>query len=195
MMMKTREAEILYEHRLGHSLVLRIVKGDLAAERVDAIVNAANGRLAHGGGVAAAIVRRGGQIIQDESNRIVAERGVIRAGESVITGAGDLNAKYVIHTVGPCWGEGDEDGKLARCITSSLELGEEHGIESISFPAVASGIFAFPKRRCAKVILDAIDRYVRTNPHLVLQEIRICDRDDETSSIFHSEAHARYGDQ
>jgi len=184
---------ILFEHRLAHSLALRIVKGDLTAEEVDAIVNAANSRLSHGGGVAGVIARKGGPIIQEESDRIVREMGEVPVGSAVITSAGDLPARCVIHTVGPQWGEGDEDAKLARCIASSLDLAEEKGCESISFPAVASGIFGFPKPRCAQVILDAVEAYVRANPHLVMQEIRMCNIDDETAGIFEAEARRRYG--
>lgn len=103
------------------SAEIRIIKGDLTESNVDAIVNAANSHLKHGGGVAGAIVRKGGDIIQEESDRI----GFVPVGNCAITSAGRLKAKYVIHTVGPRWGEGDEENKLKNAINSVLNMAAE----------------------------------------------------------------------
>jgi len=139
---------------IGHSS-LELAQGDITALQVDAIVNAANARLQHGGGVAAAIVRRGGRVVQDESDAIIAARGrPLDTGEAVITSGGKLPASFVIHTAGPIWGDGDEDGKLRKSIRSSLELADKHGIKSIAFPAISTGVYRFPVDRAAKLMLD-----------------------------------------
>jgi O-acetyl-ADP-ribose deacetylase (regulator of RNase III) len=138
----------LLERTVGNA-ILRLVSADLTERDVDAIVNAANSRLRHGGGVAGAIVRKGGQVIQEESDAI----GHVPVGGAAMTSAGKLKARYVIHAVGPMMGEGDEDNKLKRAITSVLELASEKGLHSISMPAVSAGIFGFPKDRCAKILV------------------------------------------
>ena len=186
--------EIRFEHYLAHSLTLRIIKGDITTEKVDAIVNAANSHLMHGGGVAAAIARKGGTIIDEESAKIVKNRGPVKVGSAVITKAGNLPATMVIHTVGPHWkgGEGKEHQKLANCINSVLALAEENGCESISIPAISSGIFGFPKDQCAQVILQAIEDFVKANPHLILQQIRLCNIDEETVKIFEQQTKEKY---
>ncbi|MCD6291728.1 MAG: macro domain-containing protein [Anaerolineae bacterium] len=186
--------KILYEHRTPVGQLLRIVQGDLTQEPVDAIVNAANGRLAHGGGVAGAIVRRGGHEIQEESDRWVQEHGPVRTGSAAITGAGKLPARYVIHAVGPVWrGRGDEDELLASAVTSALSLAAEHGLQSVSLPAISSGIFGFPKERAARVILDAVERFLADHPDSSVREVNLCNIDDLTANIFLEEARRRYG--
>src|ERR671932_625513 len=143
------------EVNLGNNKVLRLVKGDITERNVDAIVNAANSYLKHGGGVAAAIVRKSGTIIQEESDKIVtAKGGLIPVGSAVITTAGKLPCKAVIHTVGPRMGEGNEDYKLRKAVRSSLILASERGFRTISMPAISSGIFGFPKDRCAKILVE-----------------------------------------
>ena len=117
--------------------IIRLVSADLTEREVDAIVNAANTRLQHGGGVAGAIVRKGGQVIQDESDRI----GYVPVGGAAITTGGTLKARYVIHAVGPRIGEGDEDNKLKQAINSVLALATEEKLRSISIPAISAGIF------------------------------------------------------
>jgi O-acetyl-ADP-ribose deacetylase (regulator of RNase III) len=118
---------VVDEAKLDNNKILRLVKGDITERDVDVIVNAANSYLKHGGGVAAAIVRKGGAIIQEESDEI----GFVPVGSAVITGAGKLPCKAVIHTVGPSMGEGDEDNKLIRAVQSSLTLASEKGFKSI----------------------------------------------------------------
>ena len=162
---------------------VKLVQGDITEERVDAIVNAANEYLQHGGGVAGAIVRKGGHEIQVESNKI----GHVPVGEAALTGAGKLPAKFVIHAVGPRWGEGDEDSKLASAVESSLRLAAARNLQSISLPAISSGIFGFPKDRCALIMLQTVRDYLEENPDTSLKEIRLCIIDQQTISFFEKE--------
>jgi len=153
----------MQEMKIGQR-VLRIVEGDITEMDTDAIVNAANTRLMHGGGVAAAISRRGGPAIQQESNRI----GHCPTGGAVLTGGGNLKAKYVIHTVGPRMGEGNEDEKLRRATRSSLELADAEGMRSVTFPAVSAGIYGFPIDRCAAIMLAEAAAYLQGETGLEL---------------------------
>ena len=147
-----------------------MVRGDLLAEPVDAIVNAANGHLAHGGGVAAVIARAAGPALQEECERLVAARGPLATGSAVVTTAGRLPFKGVIHAVGPRHGEGEEEKKLVTALMASWELARENGWDSVSFPAVSSGIFAVPLPVCARAYLKA----ARASP---LRKVRLCLRD------------------
>lgn len=131
---------------------IRIIEGDITTLEVDAIVNAANTELQHGGGVAGAIARRGGPSIQEESDRI----GFVPTGGAAPTGAGDLPAKWVIHAVGPRMGEGDEDRKLESATRAALECAVQLGAESLAFPAISAGIFGFPMDRCARIMLRTV---------------------------------------
>jgi O-acetyl-ADP-ribose deacetylase (regulator of RNase III) len=126
------------------------VKGDITESNADAIVNAANSYLQHGGGVAGAIVRRGGDIIQEESNAI----GYVPVGGCAITTGGALKARYVIHAVGPRFGEGDEENKLRKTVKNVLELATSKGFKSIAMPAISAGIFGFPKDKCAHILVE-----------------------------------------
>ncbi|MEN2974639.1 MAG: macro domain-containing protein [Candidatus Caldarchaeales archaeon] len=159
--------------------VIELVKGDITELEVDAIVNAANSSLKMGGGVAGAILKKGGRIIQEECDRI----GYCPVGGAVITSGGRLKARYVIHAVGPRMGEGEEDEKLRRATVNSLKLAEEHGIESIAFPAISTGIFGYPKDRCAEVMLSAAIKYLMEGGKR-LKKIIFCLYDDETYRIF-----------
>jgi O-acetyl-ADP-ribose deacetylase (regulator of RNase III) len=154
---------IVDEIRLHNNKILRLVKGDITERNVDAIVNAANSYLKHGGGVATAIVRKGGRIIQEESDKIITSRGLVPVGSAVITTAGNLPCKAVIHAVGPRLGEGDEDYKLRKAVRSSLLLASEKGFKSISMPAISSGIFGFPKDRCAKILVEESKTFLQGN--------------------------------
>ena len=148
--------QILFEHTTPGGQVIRVVQNDLTTEAVDAIVNAANEHLAHGGGVARAISRKGGPVIQQESSAWVCEHGPVPTGSAAITGAGSLPCRYVIHAVGPVWGSGDEQAKLASAVRSALDLAGEHELRSVSMPGISSGIFGFPKPLCARVMLRAM---------------------------------------
>ncbi|GBD99189.1 O-acetyl-ADP-ribose deacetylase [bacterium BMS3Abin07] len=162
---------------------LRLVKGDITERDVDAIVNAANSHLQHGGGVAGAIVRKGGQVIQDESDKI----GFTPVGHSSITGSGKLPCKAVIHTVGPRMGEGDEDNKLISAVNNALRLATENGFKSVSMPAISSGIFGFPKDRCAKILVGESAGFLNENPSSSLETIEFCIFDDNTLAYFRNE--------
>ena len=161
--------------------VIKLVKGDITSLDVDAIVNAANSRLKMGGGVAGAILRKGGWSIQEECDRI----GYCPVGGAVITGAGKLKARYVIHAVGPRMGEGDEDVKLRNATLNSLKLAEQRDIKSIAFPAISTGIFGFPKDRCAKIMLRTAFEYLKRGSKI--EKVIFCLYDEETYRIFEEE--------
>ena len=147
-----------------------MVRGNLLDERVDAIVNAANGHLAHGGGVAGIISRAAGPELQKESDALVRKHGPFATGTAAVTTAGKLPFKGVIHAVGPRQGEGDEEAKLFRALVTAFGLARDHGWETLSFPAVSSGIFAVPLEVCARAYLKAM----RASP---LSKVRLCLRD------------------
>jgi O-acetyl-ADP-ribose deacetylase (regulator of RNase III) len=170
---------LIGEIKLSNSKIIRLIKGDITEQNVDAVVNPANSFLKHGGGVAGAIVRKGGSIIQVESDKI----GFVPVGSSVITTAGNLPCNAIIHTVGPKMGEGDEDFKLSKSINSSLSLASQSGYTSISIPAISSGIFGFPKDRCADILLDQTIKFL-TNNKTSLQIVEFCIIDDETLFYF-----------
>jgi O-acetyl-ADP-ribose deacetylase (regulator of RNase III) len=164
---------------------LQIAQGDITDETVDAIVNAANSHLYHGAGVAGAIVRRGGPKIQAESNQWVREHGPVTHAEPAYTHAGNLPCRFVIHAVGPVWGEnGDEQEKLEAAIRGSLHLADQLAIESIAFPAISTGIFGFPKLCAAEVILFTIRDYFTHNPNSILKLVRLVLYDQETLQAF-----------
>lgn len=168
---------ILAELRFGAAGEFHVVQGNLLEEPVDAIVNAANGMLAHGGGVAAIISRAAGPALQRESERIVRERGMLPVGSAVVTTAGNLPFKAVIHAVGPRYGEGDEEAKLARALTASFRCAHNAGWRSVSFPAVSSGIFAVPLEMCARAYLGAVRAWYGAEPATPLRNVRLCLRD------------------
>lgn len=146
--------------RFGKTNIV-LVEGDITDLAIDAIVNAANSHLAHGAGVAAAIVKKGGQSIQEESDTWVFARGEVPVGEAAITSGCDLHCRYIIHAVGPRMGEGSEDEKLKQATLSSLKLAEKHSLKSIAFPAISTGIFGFPMERCARIMLSVVVDYVK----------------------------------
>jgi len=138
---------------------VELVEGDLTELEADAIVNAANEYLKHGGGVAAAIVRKGGWVIQEESDRYMREHGPVPVGGVAVTGAGRLKAKYVIHAVGPRYGDPQGDEKLASAIRNSLLKAEELGLESIAMPAISTGAFGYPYERCARIMARVLKEF------------------------------------
>lgn len=143
---------------------MQIVQGDITTEEVDAIVNAANEHLQHGGGVARTISKRGGPVIQKESDAWVRAKGPVSHAHPAWTSGGLLPARYVIHAVGPVWGAGDEEAKLAAAVSGSLRVADELGLKSIALPAISTGIFGFPKERAARVMLKSIEAYFKENP-------------------------------
>ena len=142
--------------KVKHSTI-ELVQGDITELETNAIVNAANSALQLGGGVAGAIARKGGAKIQEECDRI----GGTFVGGAVITTGGNLKAKYVIHAVGPRYGEGNEDEKLKNATLNSLKLADEHKLKSIAFPAISAGIFGFPIDKCAKIMLSNTVSYLQ----------------------------------
>lgn len=159
--MVRHESLVIDQIILNNGKTIRLVCGDITERNVDVIVNPANSYLKHGGGVAAAIVRKGGQVIQEESDKI----GYVPVGTAVITTSGKLPYKAVIHTVGPLMGEGNEDEKLRKAIKSVLALAQETGFKSISIPAISTGIFGYPKDKCAKTLLKESMNYFAKNKH------------------------------
>lgn len=169
---------LLWHERLaGRDLF--VIHGDLTEQRVDAIVNAANSRLDHGGGLAAAIVRKGGPQIQTESW----EKAPVEVGQAAVTGAGRLPCRHVIHTVGPRFGEGDEEAKLRRAVRSALACAEALGLASVAVPAISTGIFCYPKAEGCRVIVEEVKAYLRKDKGTV-REVRLVSLDEETAAHF-----------
>ncbi len=185
------------QHVLPSGHIIKVVQGDITEEQVDAIVNAANEDLAHGGGVAGAIVRKGGPEIQRESTEWVRRHGPVATGQAAITGAGRLPAKAVIHAVGPIWhgGEQGEDEKLRSAVWNSLKLADERGFGSIALPAISSGIFGFPKDRCAQILLTTAREFAERHPDSRLREIRFVLFDQPTLEAFQAEFRRQFGDE
>ena len=175
---------VIVEHILSTGQTIQIVQGDITTEQVDAIVNAANEHLQHGGGVAWTISKRGGPDIQKESEAWIRQHGPVPHSRPAWTSGGLLPAKYVIHAVGPVWGDGDEDRKLSDAMTGSLRVADELKCESIAMPAISTGIFGFPKDRAAGIIFSAIEKYFKSNSSSGLKDIRIVLFDQSTVEIF-----------
>lgn len=175
---------VLVERLLATSQTLQIVQGDITTDDVDAIVNAANENLQHGGGVAWAILRRGGDVIQTESDKWIKVHGPVSHARPAWTSGGALPAKYVIHAVGPVWGDGDEDNKLSAAVAGSLRTADELNCTSISMPAISTGIFGFPKERAAGVIFSSIEKYFLNSTSSSLKTVRIVLFDDATVQSF-----------
>ena len=151
------------KYKIGKTTI-KLYQGDITELDVEAIVNAANASLILGGGVAGAIRRKGGPSIQEECNKI----GGTTVGEAVVTGAGNLKAKYVIHTVGPRYGEGNEDEKLKNATLNALKRAQEKKMRSIALPAISTGIFGFPLDRAAKIMVEIVKDFLTTPSSLGL---------------------------
>jgi O-acetyl-ADP-ribose deacetylase (regulator of RNase III) len=162
-----------------NGIKIELVQGDITDLDTDAIVNAANSQLILGSGVAGAIRLKGGPTIQEECLAL----GPIEVGQAVITGAGNLKARHVIHAVGPRMGEGSESGKLANAVRASLNLAEKHALNSLAFPAISTGVFGYPLEGCAdvmlRVILDYTFEALRSLEHIV-----VCLYDTRAFDIF-----------
>lgn len=148
--------------------MIKLLLGDITKIRVDAIVNAANSSLLGGGGVDGAIHRAGGRAILDECRKIVERQGVCATGEAVITTAGNMPSRYVIHTVGPVWhgGMNDEDQLLANAYSNSLRLAVDNGVKTIAFPNISTGVYGFPKERAAKIAIETVRKFLEKDKSL-----------------------------
>ncbi len=175
---------VLAEKTLLTGQTLHIIQGDITLDEVDAIVNAANEHLQHGGGVAWAIVRRGGDVIQEESDIWIQQHGLVSHTHPAWTSGGALPAKYIIHAVGPVWGDGGEDDKLADAIIGSLTVADELKCSSISVPAISTGIFGFPKDRAAGIIFKSIEKYFVEAKSSAIQAIRLVLFGNATIRVF-----------
>jgi len=182
---------VLKEHVLSTGQTLQIVQGDITTETVDAIVNAANEHLQHGGGVAWAISRKGGSAIQTESNAWIREHGLVSHSHPAWTSGGLLPAKYLIHAVGPVWDDNQNaevivtmDNNLALAVTGSLLVADELKCSSIALPAISTGIFGFPKDRAATIIYFAIEKYFSLNSTSGIKAVKLVLYDNQTVDIF-----------
>ena len=167
---------------------INVIQGDITRVKADAIVNAANSSLMGGGGVDGAIHRAGGPAILEECRKIVARQGGCKTGEAVITTAGNLPAKKVIHTVGPVWngGKNKERGLLADCYRNSLQLAVEHACRSIAFPNISTGVYRFPKEEAAVIAVQTVREFLATT-NAIDQVIFVC-FDEESYRLITAQA-------
>ncbi|MGZ8523637.1 MAG: O-acetyl-ADP-ribose deacetylase [Chitinophagaceae bacterium] len=163
-----------------------LIRGDITKQKCDAIVNAANSSLMGGGGVDGAIHRAGGPAILEDCRRIIAKQGSCKTGEAVITTAGNLPAKFVIHTVGPVWnnGKNNEAEKLTNCYRNSLLLSVENKIDSIAFPNISTGIYGYPKKEAATIAIKTVSDLLQQIPSL--PEVYFICFDEENYSYYKS---------
>jgi len=164
--------------------VVSLVKGDITLQDTEAIVNAANSTLMGGGGVDGAIHRAGGPQILEECKKIKEKIGSLPTGQAVITSGGNLKARYVIHTVGPIWrgGNGNEDELLAQAYVNSLKLAVEHGVKTIAFPSISTGVYRFPTERASMIACQAISQFLQM--HNRLDEVRLVLFSDKDYTIY-----------
>jgi O-acetyl-ADP-ribose deacetylase (regulator of RNase III) len=164
---------------------IKLIKGDITKQEVDAIVNAANPRLSGGGGVDGAIHRAGGEEILKECKEIIKKIKRLDTGKAVATTAGKLKAKYVIHTVGPIWqgGNKQEAKLLESAYTESLKLAEDLGLSTVAFPSISTGAYGYPKEEAAKVAIKAVIEYLSKKAKK-LKEVRFVLFDESTYSIY-----------
>eukprot|EP00455_Lapot_gusevi_P040535 TRINITY_DN4593_c0_g1_i1.p1 TRINITY_DN4593_c0_g1~~TRINITY_DN4593_c0_g1_i1.p1 ORF type:complete len:292 (+),score=55.49 TRINITY_DN4593_c0_g1_i1:96-971(+) len=182
-----KQSTLQCEEKL-HGCTIQVRLGDMTCENVDCIVNAANGQMIHASGLAGAIVKKGGQIIQQQSYQYIRQHGDVDEGMCMHTSAGNLPCRYVIHSVGPMWRGGGmgEEMLLQMAVRNCFEEAEKLNARSISLPAISSGIFGFPKDRCARIMWDTALEYIRENhaKATCLREIRFTNFDDETVMFF-----------
>lgn len=164
-------------------LLLR--QGDITKVVADAIVNAANTGLRGGGGVDGAIHRVGGPAIMEACTEIREEKGGIATGEAVLTTAGELPARYVIHTAGPVWhgGKNGESRLLAKCYRNSLLLADKQKLSRIAFPTISTGVYGFPKQKAAEIAVKTVAKYINENPSGLKEIIFVC-FDEENYQLY-----------
>jgi len=173
--------------------VIEVKHGDLTEEIVDCIVNAANSSLDHASGLAGSIKKKGGEIIQKESDDYVKKNGRLEEGCVAVTTAGNLPCKHIIHAVGPMYHDGNQGEPilLAMVVTGCLETATNLKLSSISMPAISSGIFNFPKDRCAQIMFETTIQFLKTQQSQgtnSLKRIAFTNFDDKTVEIFKQEA-------
>jgi O-acetyl-ADP-ribose deacetylase len=163
---------------------IKVIKGDITKQTVDAVVNAANSSLLGGGGVDGAIHRAAGKDLYDECVAIRNKQGRCKTGEAVITRGGNLPAKYVIHTVGPVWNGGDknEEELLRSCYLNSLDLARTNGIGTIAFPNISTGIYGYPKIPAAQIAVKLVSEYLKNNEGI--KEVVFVCFDEENYQIY-----------
>ena len=169
--------------------MIELLKGDITKIKADAIVNAANSSLMGGGGVDGAIHRAGGPTILEECRKIIARQGSCKTGEAVITTAGNLPAKFVIHTVGPVWngGKKNEANLLAACYENSLKLATKHNLTTIAFPNISTGIYGYPKNDAAEIALNAVMIYLKQDTFI--SKVYFVCFDEENYQLYQTLAH------
>lgn len=170
------------------NLRLEVILGDITKIKSDAIVNAANSSLLGGGGVDGAIHRAGGPAILEACKAIRATKGECPTGETVITIAGNLPAKYVIHTVGPVWhgGNNGEPELLANCYKNSLRLADEHKLSTIAFPNISTGVYGYPKDKAATIAVQAVKLYFEENTNSTIDQVLFVCFDEENYKLYQS---------
>lgn len=163
---------------------IQLIKGDITTVEVDAIVNAANTSLLGGGGVDGAIHRKGGKKILEECIAIRNKQGGCKTGEAVITSAGNLPSKFVIHTVGPVWNQKslETNTLLKNCYVNSLEIGVKHQLRSIAFPNISTGIYQFPKDKAAEIAINTVRNYQKIE---FFEKIVFVCFDEDNYKIYH----------
>jgi len=173
-----RDKEYFVDLHIGDPELVRLIRGDITKYHADAIVNAANSQLLPGGGVCGAIHQAGGVAIAEECARIRSERGPLSPGQAVATTAGRLDAKFVIHAVGPVW-QGGNDGEpetLSGCYRESMRIADELKLSSIAFPAISTGIFGYPVEQAAWVAVSSVIEGLRFAKHLVFVSVVLFDK-------------------
>jgi len=180
-------------HKIANT-EFEVIQGDITLLDVEAIVNPANTFLMHNGGLAAAIVKRGGRIIQEESKKI----GNVPTGGAVLTTGGNLKAKHVIHAVGPKYkdGKSGEAEKLASAVSNALKVAEAKKLKSIAIPAISSGIFSYPINESSKIIVDTVIEYFNTKKkakeETTIEKVVFCLVDEDTLSVFRKELESNF---
>jgi len=170
----------------ANATTIALTRGDITRQTVDAIVNAANSGLMGGGGVDGAIHRAGGPAILEECKQIVAMQGKCPAGQAVITGGGNLAAKFVIHAVGPIWrgGASSEEEKLASAYRECLNLAAQYEVKTIAFPSISTGAYGFPVDKASRIAISTAREFCTGNNSL--EEIRFVLFDERTYEFFKS---------
>jgi len=170
----------------GVGLKIEIIRGDITKQETDQIVNAANSSLMGGGGVDGAIHRAGGPAILEECKQIIARQGPCNTGEAVITTAGNLPSKFVIHTVGPVWHGGNrgEADQLARCYKNSLSLAVSRRLKTISFPNISTGIYGYPRMEACEIALETTFEFLQADS-FITRVFFVC-FDDENFNLYRS---------